>query len=85
MNNDSEIIKMLLKYKANPLLVNKNNETVLDIAIKMDFKDCILLLNEVSLMNETKNKRSNNLTSRNNEAIFLIIYFPIRKFITKKI
>jgi hypothetical protein len=69
MNNDSEIIKMLLKYKANPLLVNKNNETVLDIAIKMDFKDCILLLNEVSLMNETKNKRSNNLTDRNNEAI----------------
>ena len=69
MNNDSEIIKMLLKYKANPLLVNKNNETVLDIAIKMDFKDCILLLNEVSLMNETKNKRSNNLTNRNNEAI----------------
>lgn len=68
MNNDSEIIKMLLKYKANPLLVNKNNETVLDIAIKMDFKDCILLLNEVSLMNETKNKRNNNLTSRNNEA-----------------
>ena len=33
---------------------------VLDIAIKMDFKDCILLLNEVSLMNETKNKRNNN-------------------------
>ena len=69
MNNDCEIIKMLLKYKANPLLVNKNNETVLDIAIKMDFKDCILLLNEVSLMNETKNKRNNNLTNRNNEAI----------------
>ena len=54
MNNDVNTIMILLDKKANPLLVNKNNETVLDIAIKMDYKECIDLLKEISLMNETK-------------------------------
>ena len=54
MNNDVNTIMILLDNKANPLLVNKNNETVLDIAIKMDYKECIDLLKEISLMNETK-------------------------------
>ena len=54
MNNDVNTIMLLLDNKANPLLVNKNNETVLDIAIKMDYKECIDLLKEISLMNETK-------------------------------
>ena len=68
INNNIKIIKFLLEYKANPLFVNKNNETVLDIAIKMDFKECINLLKEDSLMkgkNNLDNKDENLLNLKN--------------------
>ena len=67
INNDINTIKILIEHKANPLLVNKNNETVLDIAIKMNFEECINLLKEVSLMNETKKKINKNIYELKNE------------------
>ena len=69
-NNDIATIKLLIENKANPLLINKNKETVLDIAIKKDYKECINLLKEVSLMNESKkeeNKKVFNLKNQFNE------------------
>ena len=88
MNNDVNTIILLLDYKANPLLVNKNNETVLDIAIKMDFKECIDLLKEISLMNQTKsfdNKSEKNENINGNEYNNNIINNHNKIFSPKKI
>ena len=57
---DVDIVQLLIQYKANPFLLNKNNETVLDIAIKLNYKECINVLKEISLMNEANYKYNKN-------------------------
>ena len=66
-NGDINIILLLLNYRANPYSLNKNNETVLDLAIKLNNKECINLLNEISLKNKTNNVQNiQNINTQNN-------------------
>ena len=63
-NGNINIILLLIKYKANPYLLNKDNESILDIAIKLDKKDCINLIKEITLKNDiNNNKIKNNLNN----------------------
>ena len=67
-NGAVDIIKLLIEHQANPILLNKNNETVLDIAIKLNNKECINILKDISLMNQTNNNSfniKNNLINEN--------------------
>ena len=70
-NGEINIILLLIKYRANPFLLNKDKETVLDIAIKLNNKECINLLNEISLKNETNNIQNNQKINapKNNKYI----------------
>ena len=65
MNNDINNVKLLIDYKVNPFLVNKNNETPLDIATKFDYKECINLIKEAFLMNKKQTQSLNNKSEKN--------------------